>query len=114
MPRWSIQVIEAAESELGSMPEDIQARFLRVVEMLCEFGPHNVGMPHVRPLESKLWEMRLKGIDGIARAIYFAASGQRLVVVRVFSKKTTKTPRREINLAITRMKEFLNQGIPNG
>jgi len=47
----------------------------------------------VKPLEGKLWEMRLRGRDGIARALYFAKAGRRLCVVRVFVKKTQKTPR---------------------
>jgi phage-related protein len=49
--------------------------------------------------------MRLKGKDGIARAIYVTARGQRVVVVRVFVKKTQKTPRREIELALKRAKD---------
>ena len=57
-------------------------------------------------MESGLWEMRLKGKDGIARAFYFAASGQRLVVVRAFFKKTEKAPRREIDIALKRMSIF--------
>jgi phage-related protein len=48
--------------------------------------------------------MRLKGKDGIARAIYVTARGQRVVVVRVFVKKTEKTPTREIRLALQRAK----------
>ena len=72
--------------------------------MLEAFGPGRLGMPHVRPLGCKLWEMRLKGRDEIGRAIYFAAAGRRLVVVRVFVKKSAKTPRREIELALRRMK----------
>jgi phage-related protein len=46
----------------------------------------------VRPLESKLWEMRMSGKDGIARAVYVAAKGQRLIVLHVFVKKTQATP----------------------
>lgn len=72
--------------------------------MLEALGPHKVGKPHVSPLRDKLWEMRLKGKDGIARAIYFAATGRRLVVVRVFVRKTQKTPKRELDLALARMK----------
>ena len=75
-----------------------------IAELLESFGPHNVREPHVKPLEKKLWEMRMTGKDGIARAIYFAAEGRRLVVVRAFVKKTQKTPRREIVLALARMK----------
>ena len=62
--------------------------------------------PHVRHLEGPLWEMRIKGKDGIFRAIYVAARGRRVVVVRVFVKKTEKTPRREIDLALERAKEI--------
>lgn len=43
--------------------------------------------------------MRLRGRDGIARALYVTASGRRVVILRVFAKKTQKTPRREIELA---------------
>jgi phage-related protein len=103
--RWTVEVIDAAERELKSLPGDIQARFLHVAEMLEEAGPANVGMPYVRPLGGKLWEMRLRGRDGIARAIYFASTGRRLTVVRVFVKKTPATPRREIDLALQRMSE---------
>ena len=99
-----VQVIPAAERELKALPADMQARFLYVSEMLVELGPHRVGEPHVRHLRDKLWEIRLRGRDGIARAIYFAASGRRLIVVRAFTKKSERTPPREIEIAISRMK----------
>jgi phage-related protein len=59
----------------------------------------------VKPLEDKLRELRITGKDGIARAIYVTAKGQRVVIVRIFMKKTQKTPRREIELARQRAKE---------
>lgn len=54
-----------------------------------------------------LWEMRMKGRDGIARAAYVTASGKRVVIGHVFVKKTQKTPRREIETALRRAKEVL-------
>ena len=63
--------------------------------------------PYVKHLEGKLWEMRMKGRDGIARALYVAAAGRRVVVLRAFIKKTQKTPRAEIDLTLQRAKEFL-------
>ncbi len=51
--------------------------------------------------------MRLKGKDGIARALYLTAVGRRVVVLRVFVKKTQKTPRREIELALKRAREVI-------
>ena len=61
--------------------------------------------PYVKHLEGALWEMRMKGKDGIARAVYVTATGYRVVVVHVFVKKTQKTPRREIEIALKRAKE---------
>jgi phage-related protein len=40
--------------------------------------------------------------SGIARSIYMAKVGQRVIVLRTFVKKTQKTPRREIELALER------------
>jgi phage-related protein len=50
--------------------------------------------------------MRLTGRDGIGRAIYTAASVRRLVVLHAFVKKTQKTPRQAIELALKRLKEI--------
>jgi phage-related protein len=104
---WRIHLLPQAEAELTSLPIDMRARFLHIAEMLAEFGPQRVGLPHVRPLEDKLWEIRMTGRDGIARAIYIAQTGQRLTVLHVFVKKTQKTPRRAIEVARARIKEDL-------
>ena len=60
--------------------------------------------PHVRHLEGKLWELRVRAEDGIARGIYVTAAGRRLVVLRVFAKKSRKTPRRALATARERMR----------
>lgn len=54
-----------------------------------------------------LWEMRMKGSDGISRALYVVVRGKRVVVVRAFIKKTKKTPSREVDMALNRAKEVL-------
>lgn len=104
--RWTIHLLPEAEAELVAMPADIRARFLHVAELLQAFGPQQVGMPHIRHLEGKLWEMRMKGRDGIARAVYVARTGQRLTVVHVFIKKTQKTPRRAMETARARLEKL--------
>ena len=94
MAEWTVEVLnDLVEAELLSLPKDMQARFLRISELLESFGPQRGGLPHVRPLGEKLWEMRLTGRDGIGRAIYTAAAVRRLVVLHAFVKKTQKTPR---------------------
>ena len=103
---WTVNLDPAAEAELLAMPPDIRARFLHVAELLEAFGPRQVGMPHVRHLEGKLWEMRLTGRDGIARAVYVARTGQRLTVLHVFIKKTQKTPRKALETARNRLRRL--------
>lgn len=46
--------------------------------------------------------MRIKGKDRISRAVYVTAKRRRVVVVRVFVKKTQKTAPREIEIALQR------------
>lgn len=104
--KWAVEILNGlVEAELLALPKDMQARFLRISELLESFGPQQVGLPHVRPLGEKLWEMRLTGRDGIGRAIYTAAAGRRLVVLHAFVKKTQKTPLAAMNLALKRLKE---------
>ena len=62
--------------------------------------------PHVKHLRGAIWEIRVKGKDGISRALYVTAVGKRVVVVRVFIKKTQKTPNREIEVALKRSQEI--------
>jgi phage-related protein len=51
--------------------------------------------------------MRMKGKDGIARAIYLTAKGERVVVLHAFAKKTQKTPQRALEVARERAKEVM-------
>jgi len=100
---WTVEIHPQAEPELLALPADMQARFLRIAEMLEQLGPHQVGSPRVRPLQGKLWEMRMQGRDGIARAVYAAIHGRRLLVLHAFVKKTQATPRVALNIARTRL-----------
>ena len=103
--QWTVTLHPLAAHELQTIPADMQARFLHIGEMLVDLGPHRVGLPHIRPLEGKLWEMRMTGRDGIARAVYVAVQGRTLLVLHVFIKKTQTTPRRTIETALERLKE---------
>jgi phage-related protein len=105
---WSILFVNAAaRAELDALPVDMRARFERIVNLIRAHGLEKVREPYVKHLENKLWEMRLKGRDGIARSIYVTASGKRVVVLRTFVKKTEKTPKQELELARQRAKEIV-------
>lgn len=105
--KWNVEFLnDEVEAEFGELPKDLQARFLRIAELIEGYGLENVGMPHIRHLREKLWEIRAKGKSGIARGIYVTMAGRRVVILRVFIKKTDKTPKRELDLAEKRMKEL--------
>ena len=105
---WTVETLnEVVDAELEALPADMRARFVYIAGLIEEFGLERVREPHVRHLRGPLWEMRMKGRDGISRALYVTAVGRRVVVVRVFSKKTQKTPTREIELALKRASEVL-------
>ncbi|OIN92296.1 MAG: hypothetical protein AUJ20_08260 [Comamonadaceae bacterium CG1_02_60_18] len=103
MNTWTVTMHPLAEPELLALPADMKAWFVHIAELLEAFGPQRVGLPHVRPLERKLWEMRMQGRDGIARAVYAAVQDRRLLVLHVFVKKTQTTPRHVIETALERL-----------
>jgi phage-related protein len=103
---WRVEFLDdGVRGALEALPADIQASFLRISRLIATVGLPKVREPYVKHLEGPLWEMRMKGKDGIARAVYLTAVGHRVVVVHVFVKKTQKTPRREIETALRRARE---------
>ena len=104
---WTVETLnETVDDEIEALPSDMQARLVRISELIEAEGLEKIGMPYVRHLEGPLWEIRLRG-QTEARAVYVTVSVRRVVVVRVFIKKTEKTPRREIDLALRRARELL-------
>jgi phage-related protein len=71
---WTVETLnETVDAELAALPVDMRARFVRVAELIESMGLPNVREPHVKQIRGPLWEMRLKGRAGIARALYVAA-----------------------------------------
>jgi phage-related protein len=103
---WSVEFLDdGVKATFDALPLDIRAMFERIVGLIQSHGLERVREPYVKHLEGPVWEMRMKGRSGIARAAYVTATGRRIVVVHVFAKKTQKTPRREITTALRRAKE---------
>ena len=99
---WTILFHEVAESEYLAQPADIQAQFERIKNIVIAHGLFQLPGKFFKHISGPVWEFRLNGKDGIARALYVTRSGQRIIVVRVFTKKTEKTPRGEIEIALRR------------
>lgn len=103
---WTVETLsDSVDKELEDLPVDVRAKFIHISQLIEEFGHEQVGMPHVKHLDGPLWEMRMKS----SRALYVRVSHKRVMVVRVFMKKTQKTPKREIDLALQRAKNILGE-----
>ena len=83
----------------------LRARLIRLLEAVENVGLDALRAPHVRHLEGKLWELRVRAEEGIARGIYVMATGRRVVVLHVFAKKSRRTPRRALTTAKQRMRQ---------
>ena len=104
--RWTIETLnKSVDAEIEALPRDMRARLVRLTQLIQLFGFRGLPPDSVKHLEGKLWELRITGRAGISRAIYVTATGQRVVILRVFVKKTQKTPQRELDLAYERAKE---------
>jgi phage-related protein len=93
---------------LQSLDIKTQARFAWSIEQL-RIRNVRAKEPLVRHLDEKLWELREESSTNIYRLLYFFFSGRRIVFVHGFQKKTQKTPRHEIEIALKRLDSFTKQ-----
>lgn len=106
--KWTVETLDkVVDAEVEELPADMRARLVHVASLIEEVGLERVSEPHVKHLEGPVWEIRLTGRSGISRALYVVAKVRRVVIVRVFVKKTQKTPRREIDMALSRARAVL-------
>jgi phage-related protein len=105
---WNVTFYsQRVEAGILALPATLLARFLGYAERMETFGP-DLGMPHTRAMGDGLFELRIKGAEGIARVFYCTITEQRIVFLHHFVKKTDKTPDKELRVARQRMKEVKN------
>jgi phage-related protein len=119
--RWAIDFYKTAdgrspvEAFIRSLPDKARAKVNRTIELLATLGL-TLPMPHSRKVQGveKLRELRIQMPPHIHRIFYFATTGRRFILLHGFSKKTEKTPKREIEVAMARMKDFLMRNQKDG
>lgn len=102
---WTVEIAPAAEAEIAALPAALGARLVRLLEAVENVGLESFHAPHVKHLEGKLWELRVRAESGAVRGIYVTATGRRLIVLHVFAKKSRKTPRKALSTARNRMRQ---------
>lgn len=102
---WEVEFFnESVENDILSMPPKIQARMIKLLELIEKHGA-NLGAPHTEPMGDGLFEIRAKAQEGIGRSLYCYMKGRHIVVLHAFIKKSPKTPKSDLNLARKRKAE---------
>ena len=99
---------EAVQEQILDLPDTLAARYIVLTRRMAAIGP-NLGEPHTKAMGEGLFELRLKGAEGIARVFYCTLIGRRIVMLHSFVKKTDRTPKRELDVAHNRMKEIKHE-----
>jgi len=93
---------------IDGLPKADQARFFEVVDEVEDYGFSAVRIIF-KPIERKLWEIKFSSATSGYRIFYCLLKKETMVWLHAFSKKTQKTPLREIEVARKRMKEVLSR-----
>jgi phage-related protein len=96
---------DAVQEQIIELPDTLAARYIVLTRRMIALGP-NLGEPHTKAFGDGLFELRLKGAEGIARVFFCTLVGRRIVMLHSFIKKSERTPSRERETAETRMKEI--------
>ncbi|NQU82769.1 MAG: type II toxin-antitoxin system RelE/ParE family toxin [Parcubacteria group bacterium] len=89
------------EKFIKSLEKSTIAKVLRAIDLLELFG-HNLKLPHSRKITKNLFELRTRGSQEVR--IFYIFRGTEIVLLHGFIKKSQKIPRKEINIAIQKMK----------
>jgi phage-related protein len=95
---------DALQAKIMALPTSLQARYIGLTARMMVYGA-NLGSPHTEAFGGGLFELRLKGAEGIARVFYCTLVGKQIVMLHCFVKKSQKTPINERKIAEERMKE---------
>jgi phage-related protein len=95
---------EALQQEIFELPKTLVTRYVMLTQRMIAIGP-NLGEPHTKAFGNSMFELRLKGAEGIARVFYCTLVGKRIVMLHSFVKKSERTPLRERETAEARLKE---------
>jgi len=96
---------ESVQQEILALPDTLAARYIVLTRRMIALGP-NLGEPHTNAFGDGLFELRLKGAEGIARVFLCTLVGKRIVMLHSFIKKSDKTPLRQREIAESRLKEI--------
>lgn len=95
---------KTVQDDILNLPKSLLARYLKSTDMMLIHGS-NLGHPHTKSLGDGLFELRLKGKDGIARVFYCTKINQEIIMLNSYVKKSQKIPKNILKTTLIRLKE---------
>jgi phage-related protein len=114
MSDWSVEFYSDSDGDspvldwYGSLDDKAKAKLIWIFQLL-ETNGIEVGMPYIKPLGDKLYEVRADVNRNTFRVIYFLYTGRRFILLHGFRKKTQKTPEKELERARKYLEDFLER-----
>lgn len=85
--------------------KSVQSKVFRQIRYLNEFGLTSSNPSLKKIIGTNLWEIRILGRNSI-RVICVMIINNQIVVLHIFKKKSQKTPKKELNIALKRYKDL--------
>ncbi len=93
---------------LDELPLKIRSKAQALITLLSEEGP-NLPRPYADIVQGKIRELRIRfGSDNI-RVLYCFVIKNYIVLLHAFRKKTDRIPQHELELAHSRMLDFMSR-----
>ncbi len=96
------------EDFLLELDVKMRAKMVQMMELLEDKG-FELREPYTKPLGNGIFELRCKQANTITRALFFFYIGGKIIVTNGFTKKTQKTPQKEIHLAQARRTDYIHR-----
>jgi len=110
--KWEIEFYQDSHGNMPvqeficQQPAKVEAKVYRYIDLLQDFGL-SLGQPYIEKLAgSEVWELKIRYSSNRYRILYFASSGHKFILLHAFLKKTTKTPKNEIEIAQNRIFDY--------
>ncbi|OGN88233.1 MAG: hypothetical protein A2Z74_00280 [Chloroflexi bacterium RBG_13_46_9] len=92
---------ESVLKEINSYGKRNYLKILKTVELLKHYGT-TLSPDRIKHINGKIWELKIDHY----RILYFPYGNRQFILLRIFLKKTSKTPTNEIKLALKRLTEY--------
>ncbi len=91
------------EKFIHSLNSETIARILRTIDLLEAFG-HRLGLPHSKKIESRLFELRIRGKQEVRFFYTFESGG--IIILHGFVKKSQRISLTELKNAREKLKSL--------